>query len=73
MAGLDFSLFYAFECPVSGKRAALPRQNPKTGRRVEADFAALATGGKVRIAEVRVVFRNDRFLQKQTFKPTKED
>ena len=48
MAGLDFSLFYAFECPVSGKRAALPRQNPKTGRRVEADFAASATGGKVR-------------------------
>ncbi|MEX0280132.1 MAG: hypothetical protein AB3N13_02950, partial [Arenibacterium sp.] len=51
-AGLYFSLFRAFECPVSGKRAALPRQNPKTGRRVEANFAALATGRKVRLAEV---------------------
>ena len=48
MAGLHFGLFHAFECPVSGKRAALPRHNPKTGRRVEADFAASATGGKVR-------------------------
>ena len=53
MAGLDFSLFHAFECPVSGKHAALPRQDPKTGRRVEADFAASATGGKVRRADAR--------------------
>ena len=52
MAGLDFSLFYAFECPVSGKRAATPRREPKTARRVVADFAASATGGKVRRAAV---------------------
>ena len=69
MAGLDFSLFHAFECPVSGKHAALPRQDPKTGRRVEADFAATATGGKVRTADVQVVTShgaaaNDRYEPK---------
>ena len=69
--GLDFSLFHALKCPVSGKSAALPCQNPKTGRHVEADFAALATGGKVHIAELQVVFLNDRCRQKQTFKLTK--
>ena len=71
MAGLDFSLLPAFEHPVSGKRAALPRQHPKTGRRVAADFAASTTGGKVRKAESRVVFLNERFRQKQTFKSKK--
>ncbi len=38
-----------------GKRAALPRQNPKTARRVEADFAASASGGKVRGAVIEAI------------------
>ena len=67
MAGLDFSLFYAFECPVSEKRAALPRQNPKTGRRVEADFAASATGGKVRDSDIAPLFVTVRSCAKRPF------
>ena len=60
MAGLESSLFQAFEGPVSGKRAATPRQEPKTPRRVEVDFAASATGGKVRDPVIALYFADVR-------------
>ena len=69
MAGLYFNLFRAFECPVSGKRAALPRQNPKTGRRVEANFAALATGRNVRISVIATFIASVRSRPKLPLRP----
>ena len=55
MAGLDFSLFHAFECPVSGNPVALPRSIPQHRRATNAIIAAPATGGSVRIAVIETI------------------
>lgn len=48
MSGPDFIHFDRFERLLLGNHAAQPQLAGKSGRRLEVDFAALASGGLVR-------------------------
>ena len=66
--GLGLGQFAQFECPVSGNRAAPPQANPWRGRAIEVIFAAPASGGFVRTAEVDRFTGSVRYWGKQTFR-----
>ena len=60
-AGSGFGRFDHFERPLMGNHAAPPQLAQKLGRRAEVNFAASATGRRVRIADLGVL-RSERRL-----------
>ena len=68
-SGSDFGRFDRFERPLMGIHAAPPQQARKLGRLAWVDFAASATGRKVRIPVNGAILSNVRSRRKRAFAP----